>query len=145
MPTAAPRKCTQVGCRAMAVNGGRCEAHQREQWLKKPQQVKRITGRRLQRMRAELFMREPLCRCCKELGIVTLATQRDHIKPLFEGGTDDDGNIQPLCDDCHDAKSAAESLRAKKKGILLKNWAKIKPRGGGQNSPVSSGNRAPSR
>ena len=62
-------------------------------------------------MRAELFTREPLCAVCQRLGRVTLATQRDHIVPLAEGGADDDSNVQGLCHDCHDAKSKAERQR----------------------------------
>jgi 5-methylcytosine-specific restriction protein A len=75
----------------------------------------RIRGRELQRRRAKLFAREPLCRLCKAHGRVTAATIRDHIKPLAEGGTDADSNIQPLCLDCSDAKTAAESARGRKR------------------------------
>jgi 5-methylcytosine-specific restriction enzyme A len=64
-------------------------------------------------MRAELFKREPLCRACMAEGRTTLATIRDHIKPLFEGGTDDPTNIQPLCQACSDLKTAAESSRGR--------------------------------
>jgi 5-methylcytosine-specific restriction enzyme A len=62
-------------------------------------------------MRAELFAREPLCRLCAARGDVVLATERDHIVPLEEGGKDEDANVQPLCADCHDAKSKAERAR----------------------------------
>ena len=64
-------------------------------------------------MRADLFQRNPLCVECQRLGRVTLATQRDHIKPLAEGGTDDADNEQGLCHECHEAKSKAESLRGR--------------------------------
>ncbi|WP_235579323.1 HNH endonuclease [Pseudorhodoferax sp. Leaf274] len=76
----------------------------------------RTTGRKLQRMRAELFARCPLCVECERLGRVTEATQRDHIKPLAEGGADDDSNVQALCDDCHEAKSRTESTRGRWRG-----------------------------
>lgn len=62
-------------------------------------------------MRAELFEREPLCRECARIGLLRPATQRDHIVPLEEGGTDANDNIQPLCDSCHDIKSKAERAR----------------------------------
>lgn len=62
-------------------------------------------------MRAELFAREPLCRLCFRRGDVVVATERDHIVPLEEGGKDEDANVQPLCADCHDAKSKAERAR----------------------------------
>lgn len=51
-------------------------------------------------MRDRLFTGSPLCVECERLGLVTLATQRDHIKPLAEGGTDDDSNVQGLCHAC---------------------------------------------
>jgi len=64
-------------------------------------------------MREQLFSADPLCAECRKASPprVTLATQRDHIVPLAEGGTDDDSNIQGLCDDCHRAKTARESAR----------------------------------
>lgn len=112
MPAAAPRPCSHPGCGVLVRDGSaRCEKHKRPAWVKKPTAVKRVTGRKLQRLRAELFEREQLCRECGRLGLVRLATQRDHIIPLEEGGTDADGNIQPLCDSCHDIKSKAERAR----------------------------------
>ncbi len=51
---------------------------------------------------------EPLCRSCSQEGRVTAATTPDHIVPLAFGGTDDDSNIQCLCEDCHAIKTAAE-------------------------------------
>ncbi|NHZ93534.1 hypothetical protein F2P45_31710 [Massilia sp. CCM 8733] len=41
---------------------------------------------------------------CKRPGYLV-----DHIKPLCEGGSDDDTNKQLLCAPCHDAKSAQEA------------------------------------
>lgn len=67
-------------------------------------------------MRAALFQREPLCAVCKTQGLVVLATQRDHIQSLEEGGADDDDNTQGLCEECHEAKSLAERLRARRRG-----------------------------
>lgn len=58
--------------------------------------------------RKELLSREPLCRSCAEMGRETLAVTVDHIIPRARGGTHDDDNLQPLCKDCHDAKSAKE-------------------------------------
>lgn len=66
-------------------------------------------------MRAELFMRNPLCAECERNGRVTAATQRDHIKALSEGGTDTDDNVQALCAACHDEKSLQESIRAQRR------------------------------
>lgn len=64
-------------------------------------------------MREALFARQPLCEMCSRLGLVALATIRDHRVPLAEGGADDETNEQALCDPCHDAKSLAERLRGR--------------------------------
>lgn len=112
MPNAAPKPCSHPGCRALTTTGGRCDQHQRSSsWSKRPTATKRITGRRLQRARAELFARQPLCEACEARGVVRLATQRDHRVPLAEGGTEDDANVQALCDDCHAEKSEGERRR----------------------------------
>ena len=71
-----------------------------------------MRGRALQRRRAALFASEPLCRLCHAQGRTTLATIRDHIIPLAEGGTENDPtNEQPLCQDCSDQKTREESAR----------------------------------
>ena len=116
MPISAPKPCGHAGCGKLVRDGsGRCEAHKAEAWVKKPTAAKRITGRKLQRLRAELFERDPLCVECKKLGTVKLATQRDHIVSLEEDGEDADHNTQGLCDDHHDAKSKAERQRAQRR------------------------------
>jgi 5-methylcytosine-specific restriction protein A len=98
--------------------GNRCAAHGGEpkSWTKraKPDVVAtpRLRGRANQRRRANLFAREPLCRECAKQGRVTIATIRDHIVPLGEGGAEGvDENEQPLCQSCSDIKTAAESAR----------------------------------
>jgi 5-methylcytosine-specific restriction protein A len=58
---------------------------------------------------ARIKKREPLCRTCKAAGRVTLATEVDHIIPLFKGGPDTEDNLQPLCFECHKIKTATES------------------------------------
>jgi 5-methylcytosine-specific restriction protein A len=115
MPRAAPRPCTKQGCRALVSDGsGRCAAHPREAWVKCTP-TKRITGRRLQVMRASLFSRCPLCVKCLEDDLVVPATERDHVIPLAEGGRDDESNEQALCSACHETKSAAESQRGRRR------------------------------
>ena len=61
--------------------------------------------------------REPLCRHCAALGIVALAVEVDHIRPLWSGsGLDTDDNLQSLCTPCHAIKTASEaSDRASKR------------------------------
>lgn len=112
MPTAAPKPCSSCG--ALVRDGSsRCDAHKPVAWLLKRPEVKRTAGRKLQAQRAALFGREPLCRTCHRVGRRVLATIRDHIAPLFEGGSDDDDNIQPLCRACSDIKTSQESARGR--------------------------------
>ena len=70
--------------------------------------TKRITGRRLQRIRKQVFDEQPICVACKAKGRVTVATQVDHIVPLFKGGEDGPRNMQGLCQPCHQSKTAQD-------------------------------------
>ena len=110
MPPAPKRPCTYPGCTTLTPTG-RCEAHKRDAWAKREDAPKRITGRRLQAIRARLFAARPLCVECELHGRVTVATERDHVVPLAVGGADDETNEQGLCRACHEAKSIAEKGR----------------------------------
>lgn len=72
----------------------------------------RIRGRAWQRIRTAVLSREPLCRGCSVKGRVTVAVEVDHIMPLAKGGTNDHENLQPLCVECHEAKTAREAAEA---------------------------------
>jgi 5-methylcytosine-specific restriction enzyme A len=115
MPLLAPVPCTQPGCGVLVRDGtGRCERHKVQAWARRVDVPKRVTGRRLQRMRANLFRRQPLCEVCLGKGVTTPATIRDHRIPLAEGGADDETNEQAICEPCHAEKSAAEALRGRR-------------------------------
>lgn len=73
------------------------------QWHK--QEVVRIRGRRLARIREQHFRANPLCVRCEAKGRVRLATELDHKVALANGGTDTDDNRQGLCADCHRDKT----------------------------------------
>ena len=68
----------------------------------------RMRGRRLQERRKRWFALHPLCVECERRGVVTIATQLDHVIPLFRGGRDDESNLQSLCLEDHLAKTAEE-------------------------------------
>lgn len=46
---------------------------------------------------------------CQSCGIVTMKLELDHIVNIAQGGTDDEGNLQSLCVDCHKIKTIKES------------------------------------
>ncbi|MFZ9894257.1 MAG: HNH endonuclease [Burkholderiaceae bacterium] len=50
-------------------------------------------------------MQQPLCVECKKVGRVSMATEVDHILPLFKGGTDCLENLQGLCAKHHRIKT----------------------------------------
>lgn len=82
---------------------------ERKAWAPRSGQlVKRKRGRAGQKARAEVLSREPFCRECAKAGRERKADQVDHIVPLAWGGSDEIGNKQPLCLDCHIAKSERE-------------------------------------
>lgn len=116
MPRRAPRPCTHPGCSTLTETG-RCEAHPRKAWAKAKEQ-KRLSGRALQRARHQLFTLNPLCAECERQGFVRVATQRDHIIPMAQGGTEDPSNIQGLCGECHDAKTEREKKAGRGGSIL---------------------------
>jgi len=78
----------------------------------------RLRGRALQESRARILRRDGgLCVHCRKSGRVSIATEVDHITPLFKGGTYDDDNLQSLCHDCHTDKTA-EDLGKKARGSV---------------------------
>ena len=76
--------------------------------LKPQTNAARLRGRRAQERRKRWFALHPLCVHCEQRGRTTIATQLDHVVPLFRGGVDDDSNFQSLCLACHQAKTADE-------------------------------------
>ena len=72
------------------------------------QTTPRIRGRALQRIRNQVFDAQPLCVECKRNGRVRVPVEVDHVIPLHKGGTYDLSNLQPLCANCHEAKTAKD-------------------------------------
>ena len=74
----------------------------------------RLTGRRLQSIRLEMWKRDPNCAECGRITAWPYGFEIDHVVPLFEGGADDETNRQLLCATdgdqigCHDLKTQTE-------------------------------------
>ena len=54
------------------------------------------------RIRDRHLAGHPLCECCKERGRYVLATLVHHIRPISDGGTNDERNLMSLCVSCHE-------------------------------------------
>lgn len=85
--------------------------------LHNPNPIRRLTGRQLQQRNSRLRRRDPLCVKCREVGVVREVHQFDHITPLWMGGLDHEVNIQGLCKEHHDEKTAAEAGERARRGI----------------------------
>lgn len=70
--------------------------------------TRRLAGRAWMRLRAVVLRSNPLCVVCQAAGRLRAATQVDHVRALFQGGTNDFDNLQGLCEPCHLDKSLAE-------------------------------------
>lgn len=100
---------------------GFCEQHQGDRKIGKFADERRGSrqargyGAEWERTRKRILNRDKgLCQPCLKVGRFRPAKQVDHIVPKFEDGTDDDGNLQSICKDCHDAKTAEEAKRARR-------------------------------
>lgn len=72
--------------------------------------TQRTRGGKWMRIRERILKRDQgLCQECKRHGRLALACIVDHITPLWAGGTDDDANLQSLCQTCSDEKTAQEA------------------------------------
>ena len=80
-------------------------------------QAVRIRGNSLYAIRRKHFQAHPLCVTCEAEGRVRLATELDHIVPLWEGGHEADANRQGLCTSCHQKKSAQEAKKRASMGM----------------------------
>lgn len=71
------------------------------------------------KLRKAVLRDNPLCVECQKINIIELAKVVDHINPVSTGGNDaekarlmwDWDNLQPLCDSCHNRKSAKEQQK----------------------------------
>jgi len=69
-------------------------------------------GRPWRRKRDAVLKRDGyVCQPCKRNNHTTMATEVDHVIPQAEGGSDDETNLQAICDPCHKAKTADEAKR----------------------------------
>lgn len=112
MTTRAPVACHRPGCNGNVVDGRCtvCGPRRSNYEDRRGSAASRGYDREWQRLRLMVLRREPLCRMCAEAGIITPATDVDHIIRKSDGGLDTFGNLQPLCHSHHSQKTATEKM-----------------------------------
>lgn len=122
MPIAAPRPCRHAGCGKLVRDGsGFCAAHLGDKKVgtfadpKRGSRHARGYGSAWDKLRLRILRRDAgLCQPCLQQGRIEQAKQVDHIVPKALGGTDDDDNLQAICEPCHKSKTAAESAQVRR-------------------------------
>jgi len=111
MPQRFAKPCAHPGCGVLVRGkGSRCAKHANVN-VNLFATKRTVKSDALTKERRRLFAEHPLCAKCLETGRVTLATERDHIVPLADGGADEEGNTQALCHSCHVAKTLSEQTQ----------------------------------
>lgn len=108
-PTRPIGPCSTPGCPGRATHRGRCAACDAERRRlaraaerPRPTAARRGYGAAWQALRACFLAAHPRCRACG-----APATDVDHVVARAKGGTDEWGNLQPLCGACHRRKTNA--------------------------------------
>lgn len=115
MPRKPKRPCSHPGCPKL-TDGRFCAEHQAvenkryEKYGRDPESKKRY-GRAWKRIRDRHIKQNPLCEKCKQKGVLTLAEEVHHVKPLSQGGTHAADNLMSLCKSCHSQITAREGSR----------------------------------
>lgn len=118
MATAAPKPC--VKCGVLVRDGtGRCDKHKLLGTGRFGDPTRGSRHKRgydwawVKKREAILRRDNGLCQPCLEAHRVTSGNDVDHKVPKAEGGSDDDSNLQTICDDCHKTKRAREAMRGR--------------------------------
>lgn len=108
MPYKSKRPCASPGCSNLVEHGEiYCSKH-------KSNKLRSYTGAykgAWQSLRTMYLKRNPLCEECKRKGIITVATEVDHIIPikLRPDLRLEWTNLQSLCKSCHSKKTRSEN------------------------------------
>lgn len=120
MPWASRTVCVQQGCAKLVAKPGYCEVHQRVVYREYNQARaarnletdKAYHTAAWRKLRLSVLNVEPLCRMCMAADKIAAACLVDHIVPVKQGGEFwERDNLQPLCNNCHELKSAAEGSK----------------------------------
>ena len=115
MPWSLPTPCGQPGCGALShdrfceqhsqIHNKRNEAARRQQADYREQKAK-YNSKQWRALRRVVLKEEPLCRICKQQGIISESKHVDHIDSNWTN--DKRSNLQGLCVPCHSSKTCRE-------------------------------------
>ena len=101
MPRKPKKPCAYPGCPKL-TDGLYCEEHKKitnqlyEKYGRKYKRSERY-GSAWQKVRTRYVKLHPFCELCFEEGYIGHADIVHHIKPLAEGGTNDESNLMSVC------------------------------------------------
>ena len=108
MPRKPKRPCRYQGCPKLTDSkSGYCEEHEKqmqrhyEHFARGYNQYERYGGA-WKKIRDRYIAAHPLCERCLGLGFATVATLVHHVKPIADGGTNEESNLKSLCVSCHE-------------------------------------------
>ncbi len=121
--------CSAPSCKQIAVENGRCDRHQHKHKHKPQTHSKQQNSRasttvndhiyqsaKWRNLRARKAKESPLCENCLTYTIIKPVEVVDHIKPLLDYPVLAFvfSNLQSLCHQCHNDKTAKETAERKK-------------------------------
>ena len=102
------KPCIKPGCHTLVKLGKRfCTEHARHN-----NEHRQLGTYRYKKLRKYVFERDrAICQLCNKRGMITPASECDHIQPVSQGGDEfDPDNMQALCRPCHAAKTRLERI-----------------------------------
>ena len=105
MPRKPKHPCSYPGCPNLTYSRY-CEEHERFMMrrynsVERNPRAKRRYGPEWKRIRRAFLDEHPFCEMCRRNGRYVEADTVHHIRPLSEGGTNDEANLMALCHSCH--------------------------------------------
>lgn len=82
----------------------------------------RIRGRRLQATRLRIWSCDPRCAMCRKLTEYPSGFELDHRLALHKGGDNSDENLQVLCPECHEVKTAQDLGHRHRVEVGVDGW-----------------------
>ncbi|WP_423252268.1 HNH endonuclease [Vibrio vulnificus] len=117
--------CSAPSCKQIAVGNGRCNRHQHKPKTHPKEQNSRSSttvydhiyqSTKWRKLRARKAKDSPLCEHCLTYNIIKPVDVVDHVKPLLDYPelAYVFSNLQSLCHQCHNEKTAKEAAERKK-------------------------------